>query len=70
MTSDLASTLRWAHQANAVRYEKLLRTHLTDHERRFVQRRLSEERDALRQLAEGTLLSAAPAGTRSVTDRG
>jgi hypothetical protein len=52
MTSDLASTLRWAHQANIDRYEELLRTNLTDHERRFVLRRLSEEREALRQPAQ------------------
>jgi hypothetical protein len=50
VTSDLAGTLRWAHQTNIVRYQKLLKTYLTDHERRFIERRLADEVEALRQL--------------------
>jgi len=37
----------FAHRANIERYERLLQTHLTDHERVFIQRRLDEERRAL-----------------------
>ena len=36
-----------AHRANIERYERLLQTQLTDHERAFIQRRLDEERRAL-----------------------
>jgi hypothetical protein len=41
----------FAHKSNIERYKKLLQTHLTDHERLFVQRRLDEETAALQQLA-------------------
>jgi hypothetical protein len=51
MIADLESTLRWAHQANLARYRRLLATHLTDNERQFVERRIAEEREALRQVA-------------------
>lgn len=51
MTSDLVSTLRWAHEANIQRYQRLLETFLTDNERRFVERRIAEEQQALRQVA-------------------
>ncbi|WP_407176100.1 hypothetical protein [Bradyrhizobium sp. STM 3562] len=34
---------RWSREANVRRYRKLLRTRLTDHERRFVEQRLAEE---------------------------
>jgi len=34
---------RWSRQANVERYRRLLSTQLTDHERRFVERRLAEE---------------------------
>jgi hypothetical protein len=37
----------FAHRSNIERYERLLQTHLTDHERAFIQRRLDEERRAL-----------------------
>jgi hypothetical protein len=45
------STLRWAHEANIQRYQRLLETFLTDNERRFVERRIAEEQQALRQVA-------------------
>jgi hypothetical protein len=35
--------LRWSREANVRRYRKLLKTRLTDLERRFVERRLAEE---------------------------
>ena len=37
---------RWSRNANIRRYRRLLRTRLSEHERRFVERRLSEELSA------------------------
>jgi len=34
---------RWSKEANVERYRKLLKTQLTDHERRYVEQRLAEE---------------------------
>ena len=51
MKSDINTAIRMVHQANIGRYRRLLSTPLTDHERRFVERRLAEEEDALRNLA-------------------
>ncbi len=56
MSAALESTLRWTHEANIERYGRILQTHLTDDERRFVERRLAEEREALHQMAEGNTL--------------
>ncbi len=39
-----------AHRNNIWRYQRLLRTRLTDLERQFIERRLSEEQVALRHL--------------------
>ena len=33
-----------AHQRNIDRYVRLLRAHLSDHERRYIEKRLAEER--------------------------
>ena len=33
-----------AHQRNIDRYVRLLRTHLSDHERHYIKKRLAEER--------------------------
>lgn len=44
---------QFAHRANVARCQQILETHLTDEERRFVERRLAEERAALQQLAGG-----------------
>jgi len=44
----------FAYRANIVRYRKILTTYLTTEERRFVERRLSEEQAALTQLLENT----------------
>jgi hypothetical protein len=52
MSKDWATAFQFAHQANIERYRKLLRTHLTDTERAFVERRLNEEQRALHQLLE------------------
>ena len=40
----------FVHQANVVKYRKILATYLTPHEREFVERRLAEECAALSQL--------------------
>jgi hypothetical protein len=39
-----------SHQTNIDRYENMLKTELSDVERQFVQRRLSEERFTIAQL--------------------
>jgi hypothetical protein len=55
---------RWTHEANVRRYRKLLATQLTDIERRFVERRLSEEMQALNPLpAERRSLARSHAAT-------
>lgn len=46
-TSQMEQPFLFAHRSNIERYERLLQTHLTDHERAFIQRRLDEERGAL-----------------------
>lgn len=40
----------FARRANIERYERLLKTPLTDYERAFIERRVKEERDALAEL--------------------
>jgi hypothetical protein len=44
-------TQRFAARANIFRYQKLLATYLTEEERRFVERRLEEEKVALQHIA-------------------
>ena len=50
MTDEDLARLR-AHDNNISRYRRLLKTNLSDLERRFLERRLSEERSALQSLA-------------------
>ena len=50
MTDEDLARLR-AHDSNISRYRRLLKTNLSDLERRFLERRLSEERSALESLA-------------------
>ena len=50
---------QFVHRANILKYQRILATYLTDHERHFVERRLAEEQAALQQLAENTLTNAA-----------
>lgn len=50
-SSGLKASMSYAHQANIERYEKLLKTELTDLERDFIQRRLEEEKQSLTQLS-------------------
>ena len=49
--SETEDSTLFAHRANIERYERILRTALTAHERAFVKQRLAEERAALDQLS-------------------
>ena len=49
MTDEKLARLR-AHDSNINRYRRLLKTNLSDIERRFLERRLSEERSAVESL--------------------
>lgn len=48
MTADIDKALQAVHRANMDRYRKILGTTLTENERQFVERRLAEEKEALR----------------------
>ena len=50
MTVEKLVRLR-AHESNISRYRRLLETNLSDLERRFLERRLSEERSVFESLA-------------------
>jgi hypothetical protein len=50
MTDEKLARLR-AHNNNISRYQRLLETKLSDHERLFVERRLNEETSAVESLA-------------------
>ena len=50
MIEDELALLR-THRSNISRYQRLLRTELTEFERQYVERRLSEERSAMEELA-------------------
>jgi len=53
MTDENLALLR-THRNNISRYRRLLKTNLTEFERQFVERRLSEERSAMESLAAST----------------
>ena len=50
MTDEKLARLR-AHDNNISRYRRLLKTNISDLERRFLERRLREERSAVESLA-------------------
>lgn len=50
MTDEKFALLR-THRNNISRYRRLLKTKLTEFERQFIERRLSEERSAMERLA-------------------
>lgn len=56
-----------AHRNNISRYERLLKTYLTDIERNFIELRLSEEQVALRQINQPTPLGRLRPGNASPT---
>jgi hypothetical protein len=47
MVAGLSDMSKFAFERNIERYEKLLKSDLTDMERDFIERRLSEEKQAL-----------------------
>jgi hypothetical protein len=49
-----------AHRNNIHRYRRLLATHLADHERAYIERRLSEERVYMEKLSRQTFPSSLP----------
>ncbi len=53
MTDENLALLR-THRNNINRYPRLLNTKLTEFERQFIDRRLSEERSAMERLAAST----------------
>jgi hypothetical protein len=68
MIDDKLALLR-THRNNISRYRRLLKTNLTDLERRFIERRVSEERSAMEELAAATfpLTFQMPGATRART---
>ena len=53
MINEKLARLR-THRNNISRYRRLLKTHLTDIEQEFIERRLSQERLALESVAGST----------------
>ena len=51
MTLQNETMQQFVHRENIARYQRILRTHLTAEERRFVKRRLLEEQSAVQQVA-------------------
>jgi hypothetical protein len=51
MMVDEELALLRGHRSNISRYQRLLKTELTEFERRFIERRVSEERSAIEKLA-------------------
>jgi hypothetical protein len=51
---DVKFALLRTHRNNIMRYRRLLKTKLTECERQFIERRLSEERSAMEKLAAST----------------
>lgn len=54
MTAHIDRAIQAVHRINIARYRKLLGTPLTDHERRFIERRLAEEQSVLRDVSRRT----------------
>ena len=51
MTLRMETAEQFARQMNIAKYQRILATHLTAEERRFVERHLAEEQAALQQFA-------------------
>jgi len=54
------------HRNNIMRYRRLLETKLTECERQFIERRLSEERSAMEKLAASTFPLAFQISAKSI----
>ena len=65
MPDDRFARLR-THRNNIIRYRRLLNTELTEIERQFIERRLSEERSAVENLAASTFPIALKIPIRAV----
>ena len=61
MTDEELARLR-THDSNIRRYRRLLKTKLSDLERRFLERRLNEERSAVESLASAPNARTGTAG--------
>ncbi|MBW7967303.1 hypothetical protein [Bradyrhizobium sp. BR 10261] len=59
-----------AHRNNIHRYRRLLRTRLSELERQFIERRLTEERSALESLTAATFPVALSATQAPIDVRG
>ena len=55
MTDERLARLS-THRNNIARYRRLLQTHLTDHEREFIERRKSEEQSDFESLTAKIIL--------------
>jgi hypothetical protein len=66
MMLDEKFTLLRMHRNNISRYRRLLKTKLTECERQFIERRLSEERSAMERLAASTFPFAFQIPTKPV----
>lgn len=59
MSSDFNNASEYAHRKNIERYQRLLKTYLSDIEREFIERRIDEEKKALRQSVQAAGLAIA-----------
>lgn len=59
MTTQLSDRIR-AHKANIDRYRRLLATELTDHERQYIHKRITEEHALLSRLEAAVAQLDAP----------
>ena len=50
--SEFNKTLVFAYRTNIERYQRLLRTQLADNERAFIERRIAEDRQALKEIMQ------------------
>ena len=50
--SEFNKTLVFAYRANIERYQRLLRTQLADNERAFIERRIADDRQALKEIMQ------------------
>lgn len=62
MTLDMEAMRKSVCRTNIAKYEKMLATYLTSTERHYVERRLSEERAALRHFDRSVLNGAENCG--------
>ena len=58
--SELSKALIFAYRTNVDRYQRMLKTHLADNEREFIERRLAEDEQALLEIIQKTALAKRP----------